>query len=311
VHLAVTAGRAAEVPPAILAVLDQRVLLRCATPDDAAVLDVVDPDGLARELASPDLPAGRGLFDGRLVQVAAPPILLAGPDGDPGRPRSVAPRRARRLAASVDAETLPPASGWRVPVGIRHDDLGVAVLDLRRSGALVLGPPRSGRSTALAMVVSRLDPTVCGSVLTVDGHRPDGAVDALSELLERITAGGTGTEGTTSTASTIVAVDDLPELLDGPDGVAIDAVLDRLLRIGPDVPLRVLATAEADAASRCYADSFRRLRSTRTGLLLRPDPDLHPPLLHTSLPLHDELVPTAGRGWLVDPDGVVAVQLAR
>ncbi|HMU79352.1 MAG TPA: hypothetical protein PKC57_03765, partial [Microthrixaceae bacterium] len=110
---------------------------------------------------------------------------------------------------------------------------------------------------------------------------------------------------------TIVAVDDLPELLDGPDGVAIDAVLDRLLRIGPDVPLRVLATAEADAASRCYADSFRRLRSTRTGLLLRPDPDLHPPLLHTSLPLHDELVPTAGRGWLVDPDGVVAVQLAR
>ena len=316
VHLAVTAGRAAEVPPAILTVLDQRLLLRCATPDDAAVLDVVDPDGLARDLASPDLPAGRGLFDGRLVQVAAPPTPLAGPDDDPGHQRSVTSRHARRLAASVDAETLPPASGWTVPVGIRHDDLGVAVLDLSRSGALVLGPPRSGRSTALAMIVRRLDPTGCSSVLTVDGHRPDGAVDALSDLLERVVAEGTGTEstgtgGTAATVPTIVAVDDLPELLDGPDGVAIDAVLDRLLRMGPDVPLRVVATAEADAASRCYADSFRRLRSTRTGLLLRPDPDLHPPLLHTSLPLHDELVPTAGRGWLVDPDGVVAVQLAR
>ncbi|HMR94913.1 MAG TPA: FtsK/SpoIIIE domain-containing protein [Microthrixaceae bacterium] len=316
VHLAVTAGRAAEVPPAILTVLDQRLLLRCATPDDAAVLDVVDPHGPARNPASPDPPAGRGLFDGRLVQVAAPPTPLAGPDDDPGHQRSVTSRHARRLAASVDAETLPPASGWTVPVGIRHDDLGVAVLDLSRSGALVLGPPRSGRSTALAMIVRRLDPTGCSSVLTVDGHRPDGAVDALSDLLERVVAEGTGTEstgtgGTAATVPTIVAVDDLPELLDGPDGVAIDAVLDRLLRMGPDVPLRVVATAEADAASRCYADSFRRLRSTRTGLLLRPDPDLHPPLLHTSLPLHDELVPTAGRGWLVDPDGVVAVQLAR
>ena len=316
VHLAVTAGRAAEVPPAILTVLDQRLLLRCATPDDAAVLDVVDPDGLARDLASPDLPAGRGLFDGRLVQVAAPPTPLAGPDDDPGHQRSVTSRHARRLAASVDAETLPPASGWTVPVGIRHDDLGVAVLDLCRSGALVLRPPPSGRSTPPALIVRRLDPTGCSSVLTVDGHRPDGAVDALSDLLERVVAEGTGTEstgtgGTAATVPTIVAVDDLPELLDGPDGVAIDAVLDRLLRMGPDVPLRVVATAEADAASRCYADSFRRLRSTRTGLLLRPDPDLHPPLLHTSLPLHDELVPTAGRGWLVDPDGVVAVQLAR
>jgi S-DNA-T family DNA segregation ATPase FtsK/SpoIIIE len=77
--------------------------------------------------------------------------------------------------------------------------------------------------------------------------------------------------------------------------------------------VRVLATAEADALARCYATSVRLLRSGRAGILLRPDPDLHAPLLHTVLPPHDDLAPVPGRGWLVDPDdpeGPRAVQLA-
>jgi hypothetical protein len=91
----------------------------------------------------------------------------------------------------------------------------------------------------------------------------------------------------------------------------VDELLQRLLRLPPSAQVRLLASAEADAAGRCWADSIRRLRAARTGVLLRPDPDLHPPLLHTALPRHDELPAAAGRGWLVSPDGVVAVQLAR
>jgi hypothetical protein len=54
----------------------------------------------------------------------------------------------------------------------------------------------------------------------------------------------------------------------------------------------------------------RRLRSGRTGVLLRPDPDLHPTILHTALPPHDELETATGRGWVVSPDGPRLAQLA-
>lgn len=215
------------------------------------------------------------------------------------------------LPNDVRAADLPPAEVWRVPVGVRHDDLRTAVIDLTTSGALILGPPRSGRTCALDLIVERLvhpdDDGPAVAVVRLDGHRPDGAVDALRDALDTMQTDATPLDGG---GHVVIAVDDLPELLDGPDGSAVDELLARALRLPPEDGLRVVATGESDATSRCYGDSLRRLRSGRTGILLRPDPDLHPPLLHTALPLHDELVPSAGRGWLVTPDGVTAVQLA-
>ncbi len=348
IHTVLSAGRPNEVPPAMLAALDRRLVLRCATVDDVIMIGAADTVGLAAELASPSLPAGRGLYDGALLQIAVSadaPVAPNALDTRSGGPT------LGLLASDVERTTLPAPLGWHVPIGVRHDDLRAAVLDLSVSGALIAGPPRSGRSTALRMISEQLvaahgtasdgtpagaatgaaddatDEAVSPRVTWIDGHQPDGSVDSLRAVLadargHLATAHAepdrraTGTVGSTSAPGTcplrsVVAIDDLPELLEGPDGTEIDELLDALLRLGPHAGARVVVTGEADSLSRCYSDSVRRLRSTRTGILLRPDPDLHPGLLHTSLPLHDDLTPAAGRGWMVTPDAVVALQLAR
>ena len=297
VHVVAAAARPAEVPPPLLAAFDRRLVLRCASADDAALFGVVDPHGVAVELSSPTLPPGRGFLDGRSVQLAEP-----APSTRPVRATTVRP-----LPRTVDVAELAAASGWRVPVGLRADDLRPAVLDLSRSSALVLGPPRSGRTNAVRLVARRLaEAGTATDTVEVDGHHPDGAATCMREVLDRARSSGGATAG-----GTVVVVDDLPELLGGPDGTEMDHLLQQLLLLPPEAGVRVVAAGEADAAARCYGDSLRRLRSGRTGMLLRPDPDLHPALLHTVLPLHDELAPAPGRGWIVTPDGVCGVQLAR
>ncbi|UDY37297.1 FtsK/SpoIIIE domain-containing protein [Dermatobacter hominis] len=299
VHVVVSAGRPAEVPPTLLAALDRRLVLRCPSPEDAVVLGADVATGLAAVLADPALPPGRGVLDGELVQLALPP--------SPSRKERGQPGSVGRLPAQVDSTALPPSAGWRLTVGVRADDLGPAHLDLDRGGALVVGPPRSGRTTALRLLASCAHDATGATVVAIDGRRPDGAVDVLRALVDGAAAGAVGGPA----GAVVVVVDDLPELLEGPGGQAADELLQRLLLLPSSSGVRVLASAEADAAGRCWSDALRRLRSGRTGVLLRPDPDLHPALLHTALPRHDELPAAPGRGWLVTPDDVVAVQLAR
>lgn len=423
IHTVLSAGRPNEVPPAMLAALDRRLVLRCASVDDVIMIGAADTTGLAAELASPALPAGRGLYDGTIVQIAVPvgapgpgatgrgvDVDRGGPgagagDGDGGggddggddggdgdgagagagagevvvgpdelvaggttRPRRGTGPTLGLLATAIERTTLPTPLGWNIPIGVRHDDLDTAVLDMSVSGVLIAGPPRSGRSTALRTICEQLltahadsDRTAATTttasspngrspfgdtnertsggttatasndaasprVLWMDGHRPTGLLDVLRDVTAEVTRSSATIQADARGLTTLpfdqkpppevsplralVAIDDLPELLDGADGTEIDELLDALLRLGPDAGVRVVATGEADSLSRCYSDSVRRLRSTRTGILLRPDPDLHPALLHTSLPLHDDLTPAAGRGWLITPDAVVALQLA-
>lgn len=296
VHVAVAAGRAAEIPAPLAHLLDHRIVLR-PTWDDGERPHVDSPPATSSATGS-EMPPGRGLLDGEVLQVAAP---------DHRRPSAAAARSSgpdrdavARLPATVAVRTLPVPVDWRIPVGIGAESLDVVSVDLRHHHGLVLGPPRGGRSTALAVVVEqvrRWDPST--EVLHARAEDPDHAGEVLSTAAG--SAGGPGRR--------LVVVDDLCELLDGPDGPAIDeAVLTSIRRSTADQ--RLVVSGEADAVGRCYGESVRRLRSGRTGILLRPDPDLHSGLLHTALPRHDELRPSAGRGWIVTPDTVVAAQLA-
>lgn len=298
IHLVATAGRAAEVPSALAPSFDRLLMLRSTSAWE------LNPD--------PSSPAGRGHLDGTIVQVATPTWRNADASHlTADRTGHVATGAIGRLPFEVDSGSLPAAKEWLVPVGIRHDDLDTAVLDLTHSCALIIGPPRSGRSTALRTVLDRLRRTDSGvDVVWLDSTTDSDTTVAALELLADPDRLGPGTSPVDGRGATIVLIDDLPELLDGPHGTILDEALERVLRRGTTSPVRVVASGEADTTARCYADSLRRLRSGRTGILLRPDADLHPGLLHTTLPRHDELAPAPGRGWIVSPDEVVAVQLA-
>lgn len=290
VHLVAAARRLAEIPVALANALEGRLLLRCATPDDAASL------GVPAELADVELPPGRGVLDGDAIQVTAPPAYAADVDPTPSRTEAIG-----RLPTWVLLRTLPSPVGWRIPVGTAAEDLQTAVLDLSHHHALVIGPPRTGRTTALDTIAAqfaRTDPP--HEIRRVRHHDADDAIASLESSLHPPLHG-----------RRLVIIDDLTDLLDSTDGPVIDAILVQLLAAGTASEVRIVASAEADAVTRCYSDSLRRLRSGRSGVLLRPDPDLHPGLLHTALPRHDELPPAAGRGWIVTPDAALAVQLAR
>lgn len=290
VHLVAAARRLAEIPVALANALEGRLLLRCATPDDAAAL------GGPAELADVGLPPGRGVLDGDAIQVTAPPACAADVDPTPSMREAIG-----RLPTSVLLRALPSPVGWRIPVGTAAEDLQTAVLDLTHHNALVIGPPRTGRTTALDTIAAqfaRTDPP--HEIRRVRHEDTDDAITSLESSLRPPLHG-----------RRLVIIDDLTDLLDSTDGAVIDAILVRLLAAATASEVRVVASAEADAVTRCYGDSLRRLRSGRSGILLRPDPDLHPGLLHTALPRHDELPPAAGRGWIVTPDAARAVQLAR
>ncbi|MGB6057404.1 MAG: FtsK/SpoIIIE domain-containing protein, partial [Microthrixaceae bacterium] len=170
VHIAISAHRRIEVPPALASGLGMHILLRCATEDDASML------GLDVAAASKDVPPGRGYVNGELVQIALP---RSGPDGL-ARP-TVASRIAAlpgrvELAHLLDAlgvsgpNERPDELGAKQPgsaeqgviwksllVGLNCDDLTPARLDLEHSHLVVAGPRRSGRTATLDMLASTLE----------------------------------------------------------------------------------------------------------------------------------------------------------
>ncbi len=295
VHLVITAQRRAEVPVALAGLMGARVVLRCTTSDDAALL------GLDDSAAAPDLPPGRCRVDGHVAQIAIPDARgRSGHRADVGlRP---APLRIPRLPTRLARVELRPSEhlaadvteGGLVAIGLDGDSLVTAHLDLRRHHAIIAGPPHSGVSTTLASLIA--------------GH-PNA----------RLVSGGVDDLGTAVPAAldlarsgrpTLLAVDAVPELLDGPDGTTVAALLDDLLRAGRELPVRLVVGGEVDALSACYHDVVATLRRERTGVLLGGDPELHGALFHASLRTRSDLPAAPGRGWLLGPGAASRVQVA-
>ena len=158
IHPLVSADRRADLPNPLLGALGARLVLRMAEPDAMVALGVPLP--LAR---SGGLAPGRGYLRGEEeIQVA---VLGDDPSGAAQAEAVVA------LGASSSTEPAPrptalPESVSR-PAGHDHDlvvAVGVtddgepALVDLAGGHFLVVGPPGSGRTTALAAVRAGLDP---------------------------------------------------------------------------------------------------------------------------------------------------------
>ena len=323
VHLVLAAHRRAEVPPSLSAALGCRIDLRFPTEDDAAMAGC-DPSAADR-----NRPPGRCVVDGVEAQIAVT-------DGS-SVPRTADPRRSPppvpalpdvvRLSDLVPLSDLvsqadqavddpavdDPGRRWDVLTGIDADTFSPVVLDLEHHHAIVAGPARSGRSTTLVTIAASFESSHLISARPATAT-PDGAWnDAWHPL-----AMGRSLEGVVDAAltaaeqgqPTLLAVDDLPELLDGPDEALLESMLLGVIERSRTLPIRLVASGEIDAMTRCYGDLMTKLRSGRTGVLLRPDPDLHGGLLHASLSARDDLPPGPGRGWLVGPGTARPVQVA-
>lgn len=210
------------------------------------------------------------------------------------------------------------------------DDLTPRVLDLSHGHAIVAGPRRSGRSTTLHTIADawrrshgdeRSAHTILigpsplrpgdrtGAIWDQHLHVTSGPWDEpetsrleaeLSELLAPVAAGD----------QFLIGVEELPMLLEGSEADVLERFITNTLGTSAGDSIRIVAAGEIEAMSRCYSPAVNAIRAGRTGILLRPDVDVHGAILGCDLGRRDELESRPGRGWLVADGDPTPVQIA-
>ena len=297
VRVAVSIGRAADLPPDLAA--SAGVVLVHATSDAS--------DGLRFGLKQPTahLVPGRAVRvgDGLEVHVARPAdgdlALAATALAAESPPTMREPVRVGSLPRQICLEDLP--AGAHLEDRSVHVRFAISDLDLEPAGialhdgehALVLGPPRTGRTSALAAIGAAA--LTAGAQVLVVADRPG----ELSSLL--------GLEAVPADSLDEAADSDVRRLLLVDDADRMGDPAGRLAAIAASTTGRshLVASTTADRLRSSYGSWLHEMRSCRTGVLFRPGP-LDADLLGAAVPARLALAPVPGR-CLVIADGVAEV----
>ena len=297
VTVAVSLRRGADLPPAMAATVGTVLLHRVGDPSDAlrfGVKESTEAFCSGRVLRASDHAVAQVIRDA--------PSLSASvrARGDCAVP-SVAPHEVGVLAAVIaasdagaSAEVGAVSTELFVAVGDR--DLNLSPLRLHRGEhALILGPARSGRTNALAAIAA-----VCGEhgVIVGEGSRPE------NELAVRVGRDLVGLESLAEVVTSgpmIVLIDDCLNVAD-PDG--------HLAALVASLPpgVHIVAAARPDRFRSAYGHWAAEIRSSRVGILLKPDP-IDGDVLGVSLPARLELPNIGGRGLLVADSEFEVIQV--
>ncbi len=251
------------------------VLTSRAVHDDVA-------HGVPSRLAGRGGRAGRGVWLGadepvecQVVIDASPLERAASPDVPPhgGRPVPLRIAPLPRLVGPADLPGPDEASLRTVPVGIGGDAAEPVDLDVT-AGGLVIGPPGSGRSSALLHVLGYALPT--GRVRAVLSRDPrltgfvTTGADAGDLVVTRTFSPREASAALNLLASAppapgdVVVVDDL-DVLQQACPLEVE-VLTSLVRTG----VVLLASASTVAAATAHRGPLAEVRAARCGIVLRP-----------------------------------------
>jgi len=271
------------------------------------------------------LPEGRGLLpDGPVeVQVALPGTDPAGPqqvaalralaaasaeltrDVDPAR----LPFQVRPLPEHLDAAACPLPTGrgplWTL-IGAAGDAATTVGVDLAADGPgfLIAGPPRSGRSNALATVAMSLLATGTRIALVLPRRSPLRWLQQQPGVVGVFGPGdGEAVRDAAAASPLVVLVDDVHTMTDAPIGDVLTEIL-----AADDGRRAVVASGGSDELSITFRGLPMAVRASRAGLLLQPrGPDGD--LLGARIPrMTSSRLP--GRGLLVLGGEITPVQTA-
>ena len=295
-RVAVSIARAADLPPDLAA--SAGVVLVHATADAGEGLRF----GLRASTAG--LAAGRAVRagDGRELQVARPAAgdfaTAAAEVAAAVPPTGRGPARIGSLPHAISFTELPGSA----LIGDRRLDVRFALGDLSLAPtgfalhdgehALVLGPPRTGRTSALAAI---------GAAARLAGVQVVVVADRLGDLAALL-----GVEPVP-----VAELDCRSEgprqllLIDDADRVSDPSGLLAGIAAARDGFCHLVASATAERLRSSYGHWFNEMRACRTGMLFRPGP-LDGDLLGAALPARLALPPVPGRGLIV-ADGAAAV----
>ena len=297
VTVAVSLRRGADLPPAMAATVGTVLLHRVSDPSDAlrfGVKESTEAFTPGRVLRTGDNAIAQVIKDAPSV---AESVLFRADCTAP----SIAPHKVGVLAAVVaagavgaSAEVGPVDSELSVAVGDR--DLSLSPLRLHRGEhGLILGPARSGRTNVLAAVGM-----ACGDRCVIVGDGSGNGGD-LAFRLGREPVGVDSLAAMVSLGPMVVLIDDCLELTDA-NGTLAELVA------SPPEGVHIMAAAKPDRYRAAYGHWAADIRSSRVGILLKPDP-IDGDLLGVSLPARLELPNIAGRGVLVADSSSEVVQV--
>jgi DNA segregation ATPase FtsK/SpoIIIE, S-DNA-T family len=308
IRFAVTADRSGAVPGPWAALTQQKLLFRLADPNDYGSFDV--PRG-----AVPSPVPGRAVIAAtrQVIQVvwhggdlpkAVEQAAARWPAARPAAPAVRLLPSQVRVSEIAAAARLPGDPGW-IPVGLGDATLAPVGLELyEHEHALIAGPPRSGRSSALCAIAQALADSPGGPAVLALTARRSPLRD--SPHVGRVVSACADLDGAVAEYAgrpLVILVDDAESVTD-PAGV-----LERLMA-PPHSGVVVIAAGRADSLRRSFGHWSQKLRESRCGVLLMPDYDLDGDLLGVTLPRLNRLAAVPGRGFLAAGGSAEGVQLA-
>jgi DNA segregation ATPase FtsK/SpoIIIE, S-DNA-T family len=315
VHFVITADRRTSIPMSVVSAMPRKLVLRLTNDDE--YLNAGEPVGIL----SPKSPPGRAIMDGAEVQVA----VLGGSSNGERQAAAIGGLAGRLAAAGVAAApavgVLPDefrrsaldvsSSPERLMIAIGDRDLRPRGIPLDQGSVLVTGPPRSGRTTALATIAQaaaaleipmfhlhvRQTPLAHAPFWRKVAHGPSDGAQLVGKLVE--VAGRLGRR-------TLVIADDLADLADS----EADTALTELLRVARDLPVTVIGAVDNTAARRQYSGTIPEMRKDGIAVLLQPDTDSDGDLVGVTLPRRTRGAWPEGRGYLAERGTAELVHIA-
>ena len=283
-----------------VAAIPSSVLARCA---GRWIFHLTDPlDAIGLGIAAADVPGPR---PGRIV-VAATRLQAQLMFGALQSSMSVGdsfPSPVECLPAELDADRLPPGLGVGhdslLPLGVRFDDGRACNIDVPDGEhVLIIGPARSGRSTALVRIVRAWREAYPEGWWRIIAPRrtlfdSENRYRTLAEVVADVPSEG----------RLLIAVDDA-ELVDDHGGVLASLAASR--RHG----LMIVATGKPDALRHSYGHWTGVVRRSRLGIVTTAANDLDGDLLGAMLPRRTPIAARPGLVWLVSDGSVVLAQVA-
>ncbi|MDJ0496930.1 MAG: FtsK/SpoIIIE domain-containing protein [Acidimicrobiia bacterium] len=302
IYTFITAKHPGDIPTRIASLVGSKIALHLA--------DRYDYSGLGIPAVAPPPYPGRAFESGsgREIQIVLPHrdgLRAAVAANQWGRPL-VAPWQIEVLPREVSVAEFGTAGciaddEWFLPLGIGDTSLLPSGWVLRDGQhALITGPARSGKSTALttiAAVAKAARPDLIVSALT-PRHSP---LCDLPEVDRTITLDSL--DQLNDSAAQLILVDDA-EL------VAASPHLSQLAN-GRRRGLRIVAAGSADAIRSLYGHWTQDVRRSRIGCALRPNLTTDGDLWQTQLPRRGPEDFPAGRGYLLSEGQAELIQLGR
>ena len=279
IHFVMTTDRRMGVPNALLSAISARIALRMATPDELASLGV--PTKLAKDA---ELPNGRGYLDGTVeVQIACVSPDPAGVVQADAIAAAAEQLQAQGLTTATGLPELPESFTFETPstqpltapFGRTDLTLQLTEVDLRRQNLVVMGPPLSGKSTALE--------TVAWGVRAATD--PEIKLFALGSASSPLADLDVWDDAAFSRAGHAALVTRLGEAIGDDEGIETKAML--FIDAAEDVEgndvvrplealtkrdsLRLVVACEATTINKAYSGWLSPLRRNRSAVLLQPE----------------------------------------